>query len=326
MGKSAGSAPPAPDYRGAAEQTAQSQRVNQYTPYGNLVWSNQGNSEPEYIMNPSTTPTGKDGETAPGGFIPNPNYRAGNDQWSTTTTLSPGQQGILDKQTGLQNQFLSEVEGQGPMDLQTLSDRAYGTLTSRLDPQWQQRESAFENKMANQGIPMGSEAYGNASRDFQQGRNDAYQQANLAAIQTMPLSMDIYNSPLNRLNALTSGSQVSNPQFQGQGAGTNYMQAAQGQGQHAMGAYNADVAQANSANQGLTQAAMLAAMLMMSDRRLKRDIEKLSDDERGFGWYRFKYLWSDQIHIGVMADEVKEVMPQAVWRVGPWLAVDYGML
>jgi hypothetical protein len=78
MGKG-GSAPPPPDYSGAARETAQgnldaaraniaANRVNQYTPYGSL----------EYTM------SGED--------------KYGNPTWSATQTLAPEQQQLLDYQ------------------------------------------------------------------------------------------------------------------------------------------------------------------------------------------------------------------------------------
>lgn len=62
-------------------------------------------------------------------------------------------------------------------------DAVYGQATSRLDPQWQQREQTFEQTMNNRGIPVGSEAYTKAREQFDAGRNDAYNQANFSAIQ-----------------------------------------------------------------------------------------------------------------------------------------------
>ncbi|MQX50725.1 tail fiber domain-containing protein [Sinorhizobium medicae] len=49
-----------------------------------------------------------------------------------------------------------------------------------------------------------------------------------------------------------------------------------------------------------------------SDRRLKRDIARLAELANGLGVYRFRYLWSDEVFVGVMAQEVLEVMPEAV--------------
>jgi hypothetical protein len=52
--------------------------------------------------------------------------------------------------------------------------------------------------------------------------------------------------------------------------------------------------------------------LKLSDRRLKTNIELLRRDPDGLGWYRFAYKRApDTILEGVMADEVKELRPQA---------------
>ena len=64
-----------------------------------------------------------------------------------------------------------------------------------------------------------------------------------------------------------------------------------------------------------------------SDRRLKRDIERVGTHESGIGIFRFKYLWSDTIYVGVLAQDVVERFPEAV-SVGPgdFMAVDYAAL
>ncbi|MCA6319943.1 tail fiber domain-containing protein [Phenylobacterium sp.] len=64
-----------------------------------------------------------------------------------------------------------------------------------------------------------------------------------------------------------------------------------------------------------------------SDIRLKADIEKLGEREDGLGVYSFRYIWSPVRHIGVMAQEVLKVKPEAV-AVMPsgYLAVNYGAL
>ena len=51
-----------------------------------------------------------------------------------------------------------------------------------------------------------------------------------------------------------------------------------------------------------------------SDIRLKQDIVKLGTLDNGIGIYRFRYTWSDQAYVGVMAQEVQMVMPEAVGR------------
>src|SRR5205823_13237375 len=50
----------------------------------------------------------------------------------------------------------------------------------------------------------------------------------------------------------------------------------------------------------------------VSDRRLKKDVTRVAEHPAGFGVYRFKYLWSDTEYRGVLAQEVLDVMPDAV--------------
>lgn len=63
-----------------------------------------------------------------------------------------------------------------------------------------------------------------------------------------------------------------------------------------------------------------------SDRRLKQNIERIGTHEAGFGIYRYNYIWSDEPTIGVMADEVEMVNPEAVRRVDGYAMVDYAKL
>src|SRR5436309_3280721 len=49
-----------------------------------------------------------------------------------------------------------------------------------------------------------------------------------------------------------------------------------------------------------------------SDIRLKREIDRIGLLGNGVGLYRFKYLWSEQQYVGVIAQEVARVAPEAV--------------
>jgi hypothetical protein len=64
-----------------------------------------------------------------------------------------------------------------------------------------------------------------------------------------------------------------------------------------------------------------------SDIELKHDVVKLGSLASGIGIYRFQYNWSDQVYVGVIAQEVTAVRPDAVLR-GPdgYLRVDYRRL
>jgi len=155
MGKSA-SAPPPPDYTGAARETAAgnldaaraniaANRVNQYTPYGAL----------EYQV------SGED--------------KFGNPMWKATTSLAPDQQKLLDIQNKLSIgtaslgekglSYVSDMIDQ-PFDVSTLPSTGFDpsqtyqdAYMQRLQPQIEQGREALDVKLANQGIPVGSEAY-----------------------------------------------------------------------------------------------------------------------------------------------------------------------
>lgn len=251
MGK--GKAPKTPDYVGAANATAagnleaakyavNANRVNQYTPYGSQTY-----------VRPSDP---KD----PNGV------------WSQRIDLTPEGQALLDQQNktsaglaALQDNATARVaQGQQtPFDygsVQDVQDQAYKSFTSRLDPQWNQRQSALQTQLANQGIAQGSEAYSNAQRDFDQGRNDAYQQANIGAINTAPQTFQLANAlrsqPLNELNAIRTGAQVTNPTFnnvpqQATTAGPDLLGATQAKYNGDLSAYNAQQAGAGNIMGGL---------------------------------------------------------------------------
>jgi hypothetical protein len=72
--------------------------------------------------------------------------------------------------------------------------------------------------------------------------------------------------------------------------------------------------------------AVQTGALLFSDERLKRDVEPVG--KRGaHEWYRFRYHWSDQVHEGVMAQEVLARQPEAVVaHPSGFLMVDYGVL
>jgi hypothetical protein len=64
-----------------------------------------------------------------------------------------------------------------------------------------------------------------------------------------------------------------------------------------------------------------------SDRRVKADVVKVDTHPAGFGLYRFRYLWSETEYVGVIAQEVRKLMPEAVvCGEDGILRVDYGAI
>jgi Chaperone of endosialidase len=79
---------------------------------------------------------------------------------------------------------------------------------------------------------------------------------------------------------------------------------------------------------GTAGGAILGGLLgAFSDRRLKKDIRRIGTHHRlNLPIYEFRYKWeaaSRPLHVGVMAQEALAVIPQAVYRMGEYLAVDY---
>ena len=71
-----------------------------------------------------------------------------------------------------------------------------------------------------------------------------------------------------------------------------------------------------------------ASMFGFSDRRLKKNIRKVGTMHKGkVNVYEFEYLGSDKREIGVMAQEVKKMYPDAVKKhESGYLMVNYSKL
>lgn len=182
-------------------QTAKTQQemnmVDQNTPYGSLTYSQAGTNAdgtPHFQSDVNLNSTGQ----------------ALLDQ-SNTNKLQTGALAstLLGSNTGA-------LSGK-PLDLGWSATEGKIDQLNRntLDPQWQQNQNQFEQQMASKGVAPGSEAYDNASRNFNVGKNNAYDQMYLAGHgQAVSDLTNEYNSPLQTYSTLTTGSQPNNPNFQ----------------------------------------------------------------------------------------------------------------
>lgn len=424
QGGGKGSTPKQPDYVGAAQATAQgnleaakyatqANRVNQYTPWGSLTWSNnRGFDQAGYdaalraYQNQQSNPGGGweyagntgggDGnqtaefQRVSGGSrlsAPNPADFYGGDNWSQTISLSPEMQALFDQQTklqqglfGAQDAALGRVNqtmgtGLDTSNFQQLGDvydptkatnNATELLMQRLNPELDRQQEALRTQLANQGITQGSAAYNNAISSFGQQRNDAATQAALQGImlgmqqqgqtfgqsaqkrgQQLQEAAYLRSLPLNELNALRTGNQVSMPQFPGYAqqattGGADVLGATQAGYNSALGASNAQNAMAYQQGSGLGGLAgaglgyffggPMGGLLgsgvggalggLFSDRRLKTDIVKVGQNGE-LGIYSYRYIWGGPKMLGYMADEVEKVAPHAVKDMGGLKLVDY---
>lgn len=139
--------------------------------------------------------------------------------------------------------------------------------------------------------------------------------------------------PLNEMNALVTGQQVGMPQMPTfntatQFGGTNYSGAANAQGQFDMNTYNQQSAAQSAFTSGLFSLGGSAATAgAMSDRRLKKIIQRVGKLANGLNVYKFKYLGMPDVHTGVMAQDVARVRPDCVIQTSSgFMAVNYSKL
>lgn len=248
--------------------------VNQVTPYGSTTWDTTGTY---------TTP---DGQVVP--------------RYTQTTALTPLAQSILTGQQQTAANLLpgaQQLAGSAsqaftqPLDFNTpqsgilnstpqqLSDRAadasYAKQKGFLDPQWDQTKQQLEDQLSRQGIPIGSQAYANAMKQFDNSRTQAYDAASSGAIANgTTAASNLFNMALagnqqniaqqqlaqtNPLDILSKifGSSPSSPQqpITQPGsipvAATDVIGATNSANSANMGRYNADVAAQNGLFGGL---------------------------------------------------------------------------
>jgi cytochrome c2 len=69
-----------------------------------------------------------------------------------------------------------------------------------------------------------------------------------------------------------------------------------------------------------------ASIFMASDRRLKTDIQRVGTTDGGVPIYTYKYKGESMTQMGVMAQDVEKVNPEAVREFGGYKAVNYALV
>ena len=68
----------------------------------------------------------------------------------------------------------------------------------------------------------------------------------------------------------------------------------------------------------------LQGLSLFSDRRLKEDVRRIGTADNGLPIFTFRYRGSPTVHMGVMAQDVQDIAPEAVTERGGYLTVDHG--
>jgi hypothetical protein len=410
-GKDGGSAPAAPDYTQAAKDTAagnlemakyatRANRINQYTPYGSLTYTQKQPSFDQagydkamaaYQSGPSTVADGSGYDTLSWEtgepvrrFVPGQqatsaprreDFMGADDGsgWEQRMELTPQAQATLDKNMALSDKY-AETAGIGfdrarqifenpQIDESLLPQRAIDigrtaqeALLSRIEPNLLREDEALRTRLANQGIGLGSTAYGREMALQGQKGTDLRLQAALQGINldqanraaALNEAYTAQSRPLDLINSLRTGAQVQNPTFQGFAqqanvAGPDLLGAANQQYGQQMSGYNAEQAANASMTQGLMGlggAALLSPVgtfsgagglfSKLSDIRTKENIKQVGKLDNGLNVYEYTYKPEFDIpgiHVGVMAQEVIKVKPEAiVMRDDGYMAVNYAMI
>lgn len=233
------------------------------------------------------------------------------------------------------------------------TDAYYNKATRLLGDKYGQEEQALRSQLLNSGLSEGTEAYNTQFQNFMDAKNRNY--ADIAD-QAILSGSTIKNQDINSLiSALTAQDQARGadlqqqsylrnlpladaqmilqglqvPSFTGGGGqgggfeGGDFMSALQNQYGANLDQWNAQQAnRQNTANTAMSLAT-LGYLMSSSDRRLKSNITPTGrKTSKGFNLY--SYTKYGQPEVGVMADEVQLVLPDAVIEMpSGYLAVDY---
>ena len=206
-----------------------------------------------------------------------------------------------------QGQFANSAQQQA--NTQNMQAAGFHNATSGQDYSQNLGAAQFSNSAQNQ--------------QFNQGLANA-QLSNTARGQGLQEQAYVQNQPLNQFNSLMSSGQVSMP------TGVQYTPTQVGQ-TDVLGAYalNQQAQQANAnraaqANSGMMGGLFsLGSAALMSDVRLKKNIERVGTLKPGIDLYAYEYAWGGGSRVGVLAQEVAAVNPAAIVMIGDHMAVDY---
>lgn len=177
---------------------------------------------------------------------------------------------------------------------------------------------ALQNSLLLLGQDLLNQNINQRSQNINQRTNLLTVGANAAAGQATA-SQNTAAGQSSALQGTAAGSAAAQQRF-----GSNISNLITGQG-NALAA--GEVGAANARAQGIENALKVgSSILTLSDRRLKRDIERIGTLDNGIPVYRYKFKGGDKINVGVMAQDVEKVNPKAVIEHKGIKFVDYSCL
>jgi len=225
-------------------------------------------------------------------------------------------------------------QGPGPGAGDAVQKALYDRKMAMIQPQLDQADKQSEVTLANRGIPIGSEVYNDERNRLDRNRSDQLaaisQDATMAGGQEQTRQLQdmitARNQPYNEIGSLMAGAAGGQmPQFQGNPA---YNITPPNVAQNVYNSANLQNQQNSSMLGGLfgLGSSALASPWLMSDERTKKDIKRVGTTDGGLPVYTFRYISGGPVQMGVMAQEVEKVIPDAVHVIGGIRHVDYSMV
>lgn len=336
------------------------QNMDQFTPYGSLTYQNLGTkAAPRWQSTITLSPEQQqilDSQNRQGIAMNQLGEgQIGRITDAVSTPFSygglrnqlPGEGDIAAQQMRAEEAYLARLNPQFERDEEALRTRLINQGIGQGSQAYQREMESFnqaKNDARTQAILAGQQYGGTAQQQALQRRMQEIEEYGAQR-----------NAPLNEYIGLTSGTQITNPTFSSggnQGIGSfdiagamrnqysNQQAAANnrsgamsslfGLGGQALGsAYGVGSLAAGSAGAGAAGGFLgsgLGSLFAFSDARLKENIEHIGD-ENGFPVYKFNYVnIPEKTYIGVMAQDVKEIMPEAIVESEGFMKVNYGMI
>lgn len=253
----------------------------------------------------------------------------GNGGWSTKVSYAQPIQnainGYQNMMPGLQQRIASRLSQGSAFDDPNYRQNIQNAMLSRMN--FGADEESLRTRLANQGLTEGSEAWQKEMNTFNQGKNDARMQAFLGSGQEMNNLLSMENqsrmAPIQEAQAITQGMYSMAPQFSQFQSNYNLTNPVAQQYQQNVDRANASNAMKNQILGGLFN--LGGSAIMASDARLKSNVKRIGDHPLGIGIY--EYDIGGQRQVGVMAQEVQRVKPEAVIQhPAGYLMVNYGAL
>lgn len=276
--------------------------TDQVNPWGSVTYSPNG----------STSFMGADGKSY---TVP---------RYTQTTTFTPEQQEIFDASQQAETNLANLASEQSaklqdylntPFEFnnQDAEKWAWDLASPRILQQQQQNDASLRSRLINSGLRPGSAGWDAEMQRLTNANSDQLNQLALTGRQqAFSEALATRNQPINEITALLSGSQVSNPASMSSATpqtsvgGVDYSGLVQQNYQNKLAAYQSGMG-------GLFGlAGSLGSAAIMSDRRLKTEIKRVGTLDNGLPVYSYRYKAGGATHLGLMADEVEKLHPEAV--------------